>query len=141
MKSINCVSLICLVAHLDMNKKILIIENDRDIREIVDIVLTDQGYEVADCAHQSVTELQQYTADVIILDEWVLGKKAGHMLCQELKAIDALMHVPVIILSTAHNIEEIACACKADGFVRKPFDIEHLLTEVARVCLLCTSPA
>lgn len=124
-----------------MNKKILIIENDRDIREIVDIILTERGYEVADCAHKPISELHTYNADVIILDEWVLGKTEGHMLCLELKAIDRLMNIPVIILSTAQNIEEIACACKADGFVRKPFDIEELITEVARVCLLCDLPS
>ena len=120
-----------------MDKKILIIENDRDIRELVGHILSEQGYDVSDCAHKPVAELQAYDADVIILDEWVLGDKAGHMLCLELKAIDKLMNIPVIILSTAHNIEEIACTCKADGFVRKPFDIDILLAEVARVCLLC----
>lgn len=54
------------------------------------------------------------------------------MLCKDIKAVHEIQHIPVIIFSTAHNIEEIAKTCKADGFVRKPFDFDDLTTEVAK---------
>jgi response regulator RpfG family c-di-GMP phosphodiesterase len=40
------------------------------------------------------------------------------------------MHIPVILLSTSPKIKEIAENCNADGFIRKPFDLDNLVDEV-----------
>jgi len=56
----------------------------------------------------------------------------GPMLCKEIKAIERLAHIPVIIFSTAMDIEQIAATCKANGYVHKPFDLDTLITEVRK---------
>lgn len=117
-----------------MNKKILVIENDPGVREIVSLILEEEGYSVIATKHVPLEELIGHNAHLIVLDEWLFNKEAGHLFCLKIKGIHELMHIPVVILSTAHNIEEIACACKADGFVRKPFDLNTLLAEVKRCC-------
>jgi DNA-binding response OmpR family regulator len=120
--------------------KILIIEDDIDIQSIITHILTDEGYEVMATSHCHNEHLTLYNADLILLDERV-NKKEGHMLCKELKDIHTTQHIPVIILSTAGNIEEIARSCNADGFVPKPFDIDELVLEVKRVLVVEQSSA
>ena len=117
-----------------MSKKILVIENDPDVREIVSLILEEEGYSVIATKHVPVEDLMGHSAHLIVLDEWLYNNEAGHLFCLKIKGIQELMNIPVVILSTAHNIEEIACTCKADGFVRKPFDLNTLLAEVRRCC-------
>jgi len=117
-----------------MSKKILVIENDPDVREIVSLVLEEEGYSVTATKHIPMEDLSASGTHLIVLDEWLPNNVAGHLFCLKIKEVHELMHIPIIILSTAHNIEEIACACKADGFVSKPFDLDTLLAEVKRCC-------
>ena len=108
----------------------LIAENDEDIRKLVSFILESEGYEVKSCPY-TLENLLIMEADLILLDEWV-NFKEGPMLCKEIKAIERLAHVPVIIFSTASDIEQIAAACQANGYVHKPFDLDTLLAEVRK---------
>lgn len=116
-----------------MKKKVLIVENDLDIQSIVSYLLELEGYEVAAIAPCSADELVRHQADLILLDEWI-NKMEGHMLCTQIKKVHTMQHIPVVIFSTAVNLEEIAKNCQADGFVHKPFDLQVLIDEVKRCC-------
>jgi len=113
-----------------VKRKVLIIENDEEIKLIVTYVLELEGYEVEGARYDSAT-LVKLKANLILLDEWV-NKREGHMLCKEIKAIEALQAVPVVIFSTAPDIADIAKNCNADGFVHKPFDLDTLISVVKR---------
>lgn len=115
----------------NLKKKVLIIENDRDIRDIITYVLEDKGYEVIAVEPRPVNRLFTYKPDLILLDEW-LNEREGYLLCTELKDMHETKDVPIILLSTANNIEEIATICRAEGYVSKPFDLNELLEEVQR---------
>lgn len=117
-----------------MRTKILIIENDSDIRNIVKYILENEGFDVIAANPWPANELHRHKADLIVLDEWV-NEKEGHLLCTELKDLHETQHIPVIIFSTQNNIAEIATKCRAEGYVRKPFDIDELIAEI-RKCLL-----
>lgn len=108
----------------------MIIENDDEIRTIVTYVLESEGYEVQGAGY-SDNILTGIQADLILLDEWV-NNKQGHMLCKDIKALEELKAVPVIIFSTATDIADIAKSCSADGFIQKPFDIDTLTSEVKK---------
>lgn len=112
-----------------MKKRVLIIEDDSSIQDIVTYILTEEGYEVVSAPPRPANQLPYYSADLILLDEW-LNEREGHLLCTELKEIKETQHIPVIIFSTAPNIEDIALKCKAEGYLRKPFDIDDLVSEV-----------
>ena len=114
----------------DLKKKVLIIENDELIKDIVTFILELEGYEVIG-ARYAPEELQDIQADLILLDEWV-NVKQGHMLCKQIKYISKLAHVPVIIFSTASNIMDIVKTCGADGYVQKPFDLDILMAEIKK---------
>lgn len=119
-----------------MNRKtILILEDDRAISELISYVLLLENYDIINAEKlEPITTLTAYQPDLIILDEWV-NDKEGHMLCKEIKKIHALARVPVIILSTSPDIDQIADTCDADGALPKPFDIADLIAEVKR-CLI-----
>jgi two-component system phosphate regulon response regulator PhoB len=116
-----------------MKKKVLIIENDQDIRYIVEFILIEQGFEVLSIPEpENLTEIIPFAPDVILLDEFI-NSRPGHRLCRKIKNVAALAVIPVIILSTANDIELIATECDANDYIRKPFDIEDMVEKVARI--------
>ncbi|HTK17969.1 MAG TPA: response regulator [Mucilaginibacter sp.] len=116
-----------------MKKRVLIIENDQDIRQIVDFILQEQGFETLSIPEpKELWDLLNFRADVILLDEFV-NSQPGHRLCRKIKNISALATIPVIILSTANDIELIAKECDANDYLSKPFDIELMVDKVLRI--------
>lgn len=115
-----------------MKKNVLIIENDQDIRHIVEFILQEQGYQTLSIPEpDDLLKLVAFQPDLILLDEFI-NSEPGHRLCLKIKKIPALAAVPVIILSTANDIELIATACEANDFIRKPFDVNDMIAKVLR---------
>jgi len=114
-----------------MSKCIHLVEDDEDIRFIVEYVLMEEGYEVESfgTASKFYQKEPDDQADLVILDV-MLPDGNGIEICRKLKAEPATAHIPIIIMS-AHAAEksilEEACA---DGFISKPFDLTDLLKKV-----------
>lgn len=116
-----------------MKKKILIIENDDDIRNIVDYILAEEGFSTLSIPEpKSLTEVLQFYPDVILVDEFI-NSQPGHRLCLKIKHDDTLKHIPVIVLSTANDIELIAKECQANDYIRKPFDVHEMVGKVVEI--------
>ncbi len=116
-----------------MKKKILIIENDQDIRSIVEFILSEEGFKTRSIPEpQTLAEVLQFKPDLLLVDEFI-NSKPGHRLCLRIKNEPHLAHLPVIVLSTANDIEFIATECKANDYIRKPFDVEEMVDKVLRV--------
>lgn len=116
-----------------MKKKVLIIENDQDIRHIVEYILTEQGFETLSIPEpEDLSEIIPFAPDVVLLDEFI-NSKPGHRLCRKIKKVPALAAIPVIILSTANDIELIAAECEANDHIRKPFEVEDIVDKVSRM--------
>ncbi len=106
--------------------KILVVEDNKDILEVLDIILTDEGYEVISCSDgTSIDNLKNINPRLILMDELLPGIK-GSELCLRVKSDEELKHIPVILISASQSIESIAGKCGADAYVAKPFDIELL---------------
>jgi two-component system phosphate regulon response regulator PhoB len=115
-----------------MKKRVLIIENDQDIRHIVEYILQEQGFETLSVPEpENLSELIDFQADLILLDEFI-NSQPGHRLCRKIKNIPSLAVTPVIILSTANDIELIVKECEANDHIRKPFDVAELVDKVLR---------
>lgn len=111
----------------------MIIENDQDIRHIVEFILQEQGFETLSLPEpESLLAIIPFQPDVILLDEYI-NSKPGHRLCRQIKQVPALAAIPVIILSTANNIELIAEECQANDHIRKPFEVEDMVGKVLRL--------
>ena len=116
-----------------MNKRVLIIENDQHIREIVEFILKTQGFDTLSMpGPEDVSELENLHADVILLDEFI-NSRPGHRLCLKIRQVPALAGTPVIVLSTANDIELIAAECRANDYLSKPFDVELLVKKVTHL--------
>lgn len=116
-----------------MKKKVLIIENDQDIRQVIEFILQEHGLDVLSISEpENLSEIIPFAPDVILLDEFI-NSRPGHRLCKQIKHIDGLKNVPVIILSTANDIELIASECEADDHISKPFDINDMVDKVVRM--------
>jgi DNA-binding NtrC family response regulator len=109
-------------------KKIMLIEDDEDIADLVDIILSSK-YKVK--IHKNgfgiIKVLQQYLPDVILIDNSV-GQKTAADIISEIKS-SCILPIPPYILFSAHpNIEAITKQIGAVGYLAKPFEIEQLYT-------------
>jgi DNA-binding response OmpR family regulator len=117
-----------------MKKYIQIVEDDGDIRFIVEYILEDADYTVEsfENATSFLNRSRTQGVDLIILDV-MLPDGNGMELCRDLKVKGDSKHTPVIIMSAhagAKSILEEACA---DDFINKPFDLDYFLGRVRRI--------
>lgn len=106
--------------------KIVIIEDNPDILDIIDYILKDVGYEVFSCPDGTIVKnLDKINPDVILLDE-ILPSVRGSEICKQLKMQSEFKDVPVILVSTIPHLAKIAQQCGADSYLEKPFNIQDL---------------
>jgi DNA-binding response OmpR family regulator len=115
--------------------KILIVDDDQDIRRLLGIRLKARGYEpfFAGDAISAVNQARKEHPDLILLD-LMLPAGDGYLVVERLKAMPALEGIPVIVVSARDPMaeEERFIASGADAFFRKPFDYDELLTAIER---------
>lgn len=113
-----------------MKKRILLIENNKEITELITLVLEEEGYDVLCIGnYENIFEaINSYQPDVILLDV-IKPTTEGTALCRELDLADETAHIPVIALSTHPHISKVKEIC-ADEVVQKPFDIDNLLAVI-----------
>ncbi len=115
-----------------MNKKIIVIEDNHDILDMISYILEDEGYEVLPSVNsEPLKEVESHKPDLILLDDW-LPDGYGHKLCADLKGNPATSAIPVVLISSVVNLPALAQKSNADGFITKPFDIDHLIEMVKK---------
>lgn len=113
-----------------MSKKILIIEDDTDILEILSHILEEEGYEVSALKNgRDIEKIAIDHPDLIICDIWMPYRK-GTEICKILKDDPETKDIPFILISTTMNLPQIARKCGADGYVEKPFHIQEMVNMV-----------
>lgn len=117
-------------------KKILIIEDELNIFELIKFNLEAQGFEVAG-VHEGTGAVEKIVAirpDLIILDLMLPGKD-GLTICREVRADKNLSYIPVIML-TAKSEEfdkVLGLEMGADDYMTKPFSVKELYARVKAV--------
>ncbi|MFN5779408.1 MAG: sigma-54-dependent transcriptional regulator, partial [Novosphingobium sp.] len=114
---------------------ILIVDDERDIRDLVAGVLSDEGYEcrTAGDSNTALEMIDQRRPSLVLLDVWLHGSPMDGL--EVLDAIKAREpELPVIIFSGHGNIDTAVSAIGrgAMDFIEKPFEAERLLLLVAR---------
>lgn len=113
-----------------MRKRILLLEDEKGILELIQEILETEGYEVfAFANYESVEDIIEFRPQLILLDVR-LSNGYGHLLCQDLKANTKTARIPVILVSGADNLKKIAEDCGADNFLSKPFNMDDLIQMV-----------
>lgn len=115
-----------------MSKKILIIDDDPDILEILSFVLVEGGYEVRmlSCGDTVFNDIKDFQPDLILMDVMLAGVD-GRSICKEIKENHLTCFLRVILISGTHDLaESLHLPGAPNDFVAKPFDIDHLLTRI-----------
>lgn len=116
-------------------KKILIIEDDPDVLEILWCIFNNDTFEPTISSNSlSVDLITNLSPDIILLDHR-LRDRFGCDVCKEIKACPAISGIPVIILSACMDLPKLANDCYADGFIEKPFDVDELYNYIERFCI------
>ena len=117
-------------------KKILVVDDDADILDMMQLILKGEGYEVQTslngaCFQQMYSELP----DLIILDILLSGAD-GREICQQVKSREETRHIPVILFSAHFSARDITATIGADAFLPKPFHLVELINLVKRYLYL-----
>lgn len=111
-----------------MANRILIIEDDKDMLEMLKIIFQDSGFDVVLSSTGLTTqEVRIIHPDLILTDVHLNNYDlTGDKICKELKDQPDTHLIPVYLVSSEENLKNIAEDCHADGYFSKPFDIVHL---------------
>ena len=114
---------------------ILIVDDEKDIRDLISGILEDEGYEVrtASDADSAFKAIAAQRPSLILLDIWLKGSRLdGLEILNDVK--HNMPEIPVVIISGHGNIEVAVSAMQAGAydFIEKPLKIDHLLMIVAR---------
>ncbi|MEP9360522.1 sigma-54 dependent transcriptional regulator [Sphingomonas sp. KR3-1] len=118
-----------------MSLDILVVDDERDIRELVAGVLEDEGYSTrgaadSDAALEAIAERRP---SLVLLDVWLHGSRLdGLEILDEIKRRDP--SIPVLVISGHGNLDTAVAAIRrgASDFIEKPFEAERLLWLVER---------
>ncbi len=116
--------------------KILVAEDERDIRDLVDFTLKFAGHEV----HTAVNGLEalelapKVMPDLILLDVR-MPHMTGYEACRALKQLDTVRHIPVVFLSAKGQDVEMKAGLEAGAvdYILKPFAPDDLARRVAEI--------
>lgn len=113
-------------------KKILILDDEPDIVDVISIVLSEAGYHTLGIGSgaQLFNTIESFKPDLIILDI-MLGSYDGRILCSEIKSQAHIRHIPIIMVSASHDIFNVDQGHhQPNDFLPKPFDIDVLVQKV-----------
>lgn len=118
-----------------MSLDILVVDDERDIRELVAGVLEDEGYETRGAADSdsALEAIAERRPSLVLLDVWLQGSRLdGLELLDEIKRRDPSL--PVLVISGHGNLDTAVAAIRrgASDFIEKPFEAERLLLLVER---------
>lgn len=119
---------------MTLRSRILVLDDDPTLRETLDEILSDEGYEVraASNAQEGLGQLDGWRADLVILD-LMMPLMDAFAFRASLRDADHSPAVATLVLSAAPNLEEAGRTLGATATLAKPFGLEELLATVKRL--------
>lgn len=118
-----------------MSNKILIIEDEPDIRKTIEYNLSREGFEILTSASlKEGKELLDKSFSLLVLD-LMLPDGSGLDLCRELKSNQELMNIPIVILTAKDDEVDkvVGFELGADDYVTKPFSVRELILRIKAI--------
>lgn len=116
--------------------KILIVDDDPDIRDVLNITLTHEGYEIIEASdgEEGLRLAKTKNPDLVILD-FKMPRLDGRAVCRELKKDILLSHMPIIMLTGKGDISDKVGGIDAgaDDYVVKPFEPQELIARIRMI--------
>lgn len=119
------------------HRKIIYIEDDPEMIDLVGLILSRRGYEVkgAHGGRQGLELVRQDLPDLVLLD-LMMPDMDGWDVYQQLKVSEATQHIPVIIITAkSQSIDRVLGLhiAKVDDYISKPFRPQELLDSIDKV--------
>ena len=118
-------------------KRILIVDDDRDLREALSEILRDEGYDVAGAADggEALDRLRRdFHRPALILLDLTMPVMNGWQFREEQRRDPDLSAIPVVVLSAGDHLPEQMGPLGIQEYVRKPIELDHLLAAIERYC-------
>jgi CheY-like chemotaxis protein len=120
-----------------MAKRVLVVDDDRVIQQLLEVNLELEGYEVVATASdgkEALDKIAELRPDLVILDI-MMPKMDGLEVCRHLKADPELADIPIVLLSARAQDMDVreGLDIGADAYLTKPFDPVELLEVVGRL--------
>ena len=113
-----------------MKQKVLVVEDDKDIQEIIEYNFTSEGYEVITCSdgEDALDLIRHETPDLVILD-WMLPNLSGSEILRQVRSSKKIRKIPIIMLTArTEEIDKLkAFDTGADDYITKPFSNAELI--------------
>jgi CheY-like chemotaxis protein len=122
----------------DGELKILLVDDEEDIRRLLRRVLAEQGFEVIEASkgHDALQAVRDHMPDVMLLDA-MLPEIHGFDICRRIKGSQKYGHIPIIMVSAIYRgwrfAEDLKNSYGVEEFLEKPFKIGDVLAAVGRV--------
>ena len=118
-------------------KRILCIEDEPEMVDLIKLILTRRGYEVQGAASgaEGLKKIRESHPDLVLLD-LMMPDMDGWEVYQQMKADETVHHTPVIIVTAkAQNVDRVLGlhVAKVDDYLAKPFSPQDLLESVEKV--------
>ncbi|MBK0378497.1 response regulator transcription factor [Mucilaginibacter segetis] len=115
-----------------MEKTILILEDDKDILDVMVYILEGEGFRVISTQESVSTAFVRKLRPALILLDNRLADGFGYDLCLSLKNDPSTCCFPVVLVSATNRLPELAETSLADAYLNKPFDLGELVRLVRR---------
>lgn len=124
--------------------RILVVDDDRTISELLRLVLTQDGHQVslANSAEDALAQIAQQVPQMVITDV-VLPQMDGMALCRKLRERPETSQIPIVIMTTRDETKDKVAGFEAgaDDYLVKPFDPEELKYRVRNLLTRKAAPA
>jgi diguanylate cyclase (GGDEF)-like protein len=119
-----------------MGVKILIVDDDPDIRDVLKLTLSEENYEILEAAdgEEALNVIHAIQPDLILLD-YKIPKIDGREVCRRIKKDLLLRHLPIIMVTGKGDISDKVDGIDAgaDDYVVKPFEPKELLARIRMI--------
>ncbi|WP_224363627.1 response regulator [Hyalangium versicolor] len=125
------------------SNRVLVVEDDLEIRESIMEILEDHGYEPlgAENGLEALDRLREpEPPPCLILLDLMLPRMDGKTFRQELLRHPGLANIPVVVISAFRDARKLIEDMQVSGLLQKPFKVHELVDVTRRYCLSRSSP-
>lgn len=116
-----------------MKKEIVLIEDNEATKDILEIILTNKGYQVSITGHGQIFKgAIKHHPDLFVINK-NRGEADGTMICRHLKSNNDMVRIPVVMISSNPAIGSLVNKAGADAFLEKPFSRNDLTSVFDRL--------
>lgn len=114
-----------------MGSRILVVEDQPDVAQLIEVVLKGEGHTVAIAADgaQGLMMSRDWKPDLILMDIMLPGVDGGTLISR-LRQEPETADVPIVAMSASRTLRDRTDELQADALLSKPFDVDALLVQV-----------